>query len=250
MQFIEHKSKLNLNPPSLPIIHICELGDSESVLENDELSVSYCKSLDDTVLYFFYGKPSYITKDELSEDRTDMLYWPIALVFNVENVQIHHIFPFDSGAFIKKKFSSAFHRNMRLSDFEIENSIEALQHYVNVFFGSSENYMSGFVTLHSNEVENNLALSSLYNLLTPSGTAEYDERANTIEIVSKESMPVSQYIKLLILPDKFLYNPVVEEFIATNSINYKTYKTRSLVAPIRYNEKIFEIISEYINEES
>lgn len=243
-KYIEESDNFK-RPKLLPFMHSCEGYNGKKIIEGNELQATHCKVFDEELLYFFYGKPSYPVGEKNENKRTDDLYCPVCFVVDPKKVSIFRIFPFDSGAFEGKRYMDFLHRGMKIEDFELENSIDSILAYISVVFDNNKNYIYGISCKHESDY---IEIDSFLNLLNAKGAFDIDERANTVEIISKENINIKDVVECIILPKSLMKRNEIYEFIVNNNIQYKTYNVRRLTPPMRYNETVFELAMEYLRE--
>ncbi|MCM1284728.1 MAG: hypothetical protein NC213_10500 [Acetobacter sp.] len=231
----------------LPLIHSCGGYEAYLIISDDKLKTQLCPVFNENLLYFFYGKPSYPPTEKIKINTASSSFNPVCFIIDVEKIKPKKIFPFDSGAFMSKRYERYIHRKTQIEHYLIDDKNGILK-YISVVYGSNKNYMFGeiFDKLPPHQKPE---LTSLFDLLKSDNVEEYDERANTIEIISDESYVLSDIVKCVILPDSLLKNDTVNEWLKNTVAKCKTYETRRLCPPNRYNEVIFQKVIEYFKEE-
>lgn len=235
-----YNEKLSL----LPLMHSCECFDARNILSSKELKDHFCNVLKEKLLYFYYGKPSYPVGEKLEEYRTDLEYAPVCFIVDFKKVSIYKAFPFDSGAFVNKVYSDFIHRHMMIDDFKLPNDEKSIKMYISYMFENNDNYLQGNATKKEFTGEPNI--DALVNMMTSNGTMKFDERARTIEIISKENIQLKDALKCIIMPENLLQDKTIDSFLKDNHIEIITYKTRQLVHPTKYYGQIFEKALNYI----
>lgn len=243
-QYVQQKKSSGKRLEILPLFHTCEGYDGKQILATGKLEIKKCKEFKKKLLYFFYGKPSYPVSLKNKENRTDAFYCPVCFVINPEKVDVYQVFPFDTGAFKEKIYEGFIHRNMKLDNYELDNNLDSILAYISVMFGNNEDYLNGICHQKKSKL---VEIQALLNMLNANGSFQVDERANTVEIISKRNLKLVDAIECLILPKNLLRVKEVAAFIEENRIKYKGYNIRRLTAPDRYNEIVFQLAMEYIN---
>ena len=228
----------------LPLMHSCECFDSRLIIQSERLEARMCSVFEKNLLYFFYGKPSYPVGEKVEGNRTDIEYCPVCFIVPIDKVAIYEAYPFDTGAFKTKRYKKFMHRNMELSEFELVNSCEGIQEYVKAFFGDNENYIHGNAIVHVEPDDPYIA--ALIRLLNATGTHSIDERANTVEIITRENVSIKNAVECVIIPENLLRDTKIKNFLDQNGIRHIEYTVRRLTAPSRYNAVVFEKAMEYI----
>lgn len=243
-KYIEENDTGN-KPKLLPFLHSCEGYNGGKIIKSNELRTTNCKVFNKDLLYFFYGKPSYPVGEKNETKRTDDLYCPVCFIVNPKKVPIYKVFPFDSGAFKGKKYKDFLHRDMQIEDFELENNVDAILSYVATVFSNNKSYINGFACKKESDYPE---IEAFFNLLNAKGSFDIDERADTVEIISKVSVKIKDVVECIILPESLMERKEISKFIINNSIKYKTYIVRRFTLPMRYSETIFNLVMEYLSE--
>ena len=245
-KFLSAQSDLDLSMPLLPLIHSCECFDARRILSSKQLEVRMCKVFHEELLYFYYGKPSYPVGEKCKGYRTDYEYAPVCFILDMQKVSIHKIYPFDSGAFFNDLYGGFFHRDMVITEFELDSSANGIKSYVSYMFGNNESYYEG--TALQNDNTGNPYVDGLIKMTTANGTLNFDERSRTIEIISKNNVPLIDTVKCIILPRNLLVDDTIRAFLMDNNIEYRTYKVRQLTHPASYYGVIVDKANDYISE--
>ncbi len=246
--FLNEQPNLDISFPLLPIIHSCECFDARSILRSHKLEARFCKVFNKKLLYFYYGKPSYPVGEKSEGYRADFEYAPACFILNIQNIYIyiHKVFPFDSGAFFTDKYRDFLHRSMKIENFELECSTSGIRKYISYMYGNNESYYDGIAK--ELKPTGRPCIDGLVNMSTASGTMKFDERARTIEILSKKSVPIQSAVKCIILPQNLLQDKGIVSFLDANNIEYYYYKVRQLTHPTSYYSKIVEMVETYLEE--
>lgn len=247
MDYLDKNYKSSDNLASLPLFHSCEGSTGIKIIETGALTPQTCSVFNKKLLYFFYGKPAYPVAEKFSKTRTSAFLCPVCFIVNPEKITIHEIYPFDTGAFCSNKYSDFFPRNIELINYQLDSNLDTIKTYISTLFGDNDNYIDGRCIQTD---DNLMEIELLIKLLNATGAFEIDERANTIEILSTEQSLIEDVVECIILPNSLLRDPRIKDYLSTHNIQYKTYRFRTLTKPDRYNEAIFHLAMEYINERS
>ena len=245
--FLKTQINLNKSIPVLPLMHSCECFDARSILNSHRLETRLCKEFNENLLYFYYGKPSYPVGEKSKGFRTDFEYAPVCFILDLQTITIHKVYPFDSGAFLHDLYSSFLHRHMKIDEFELDGSIDGIKSYVSYIFGNNESYYDGVAI--QNVLTGNPYIDGLINMTTAIGTMNFDERSRTIEVISKNNVPIKASVKCIILPKNLLQDKNIVTFLNENNIEYREYKVRQLTHPASYYSQIVDMVENYIKEE-
>ena len=230
----------------LPLMHSCDCFAGRSIIENNELKATQCKVFRESLLYFFYGKPSYQVSEGVKGNFSQIEYCPICFIFPLDKITIDRVFPFDTGAYNKKLYKNFFHKKMKKEDFEMDNTREGISQYIEVFYGNNDNYIEGDSQKHKDTGDPYVnALDSLHGA---TGMQEFDDRAITIEVITRHSVPVDINVECIILPNKLMLNDNISEFITNHNIHYIEYKIVPGIAPSKDNAVVMQKALEYLDE--
>jgi hypothetical protein len=131
---VDETEEMNL----LPLCHTTTEGYFVNILQAKHLSSDeICSKWKEVLVYFFYGKPAYLTNDELENYTDDP---PITLIFEwAENYDVRRALPFDSGGFERYKLKSGYKKENYAYALPNERVIKGL---VKLIYESNENYLS------------------------------------------------------------------------------------------------------------
>lgn len=194
---------------SLPLVHSTKSYNLKAILSGGEITPQECDVfVQEKLNYFFVGRPSY--KYVTSSTSADHWELPCCFIFESNTVpNPRRIFPFDSGAFSKKKFPDYIGFMPRE---EFGTSIpEAPQRIIGSFFGSAKNYFN--LKAKSPEIfEQEFSLSpfdaeakALLRLAGERTIGDFDDRRFAIEIQSSEAVVLAEKTPLaVVLPEQYL----------------------------------------------
>lgn len=231
----------------LPLMHSCECFNAREILSSQVLETRFCNVFKERLLYFYYGKPSYPVGQKVEEYRTDSEYAPVCFILDLKKVVIHKVYPFDSGAFNKNLYGDFLHRGMKIDEFEISSNREAIKSYISFMFGNNENYLESLAL--NRDFKGSPYIEALVNMMTAKGSMKFDERARTIEVITKENVQIKDAVKCVILPKNLLQDDDIVSFLTENNIDIRVYRTMSLAHPVEYHGIIINKALEYIEEQ-
>ena len=242
--YINEQKSVTTQLTVLPLFHSCECYDSIQVFQDLQLTARHCKVFGEDLLYFFYGKPAYPAGEEIEGNRTDCDYCPVCFVVDPHKVNIDRVFPFDSGAFKKKKYKDFMFRRTKLEDYLLDSSLDAILDYITLFYTSNHNYIRGIA---SNSLpQRSPQIDGLIRLLHATGTLNIDERSHTVEVITKDNVQLLEAVECVILPEDLLRDDSVREFFDCNNILHLEYTVRALTPPSRYNEAVFDKVMDFL----
>lgn len=121
----------------LPLVHTTESYYLKRIVDAGVIKTQPCNVfVGEKLSYFFVGRAAY--KRDLMQEAE---YWelPTCLVFSFFLENVKRLFPFNSGAFVAKRYPNYINM-MDLSDFEITGDLKAPHKIIGTFFTSARNY--------------------------------------------------------------------------------------------------------------
>lgn len=198
----------------LPLVHTTESYYLKKIIETGAIKVQPCNVFaGENLSYFFVGRAAY--KRELHQEAE---YWelPTCLVFDFFVNGAKRIYPFDSGAYVSKRYPN-FINMMDLEDFEVGGDVEAPHKLIGTFFNSGRNYYrlsarpkEQFEALFDVDVLDE-EMKALHKLILYKDQ-KYDDRRFAIELQFDADIDLKDRKPILaIFPETYLAN---EEYIA------------------------------------
>ncbi len=195
---------------TLPLIHnMSSVAFIDMIEKSKILEPNYCKELKDKLLYFFYGKPSYVINTHNYGNVGDF-YAPVCLLFNPKKIAIHKAYPFDTGGFLNRYIKANIYGDFSLKEFELDCTYENICDYIKTYFGSNLNYYLGKRVWGDAVSRTEKIHYCLLNLLD--STLD-DERVRTVEISSKFAYGLRDDLLAIILPSELLENDYIRVFL-------------------------------------
>lgn len=210
-----------------------------------------CKVFGEWLVYLFYGRPAYKVHIDYPEQRLTDEYLPVAMVLDPGCVAaVRRAFPFDSGAFHGGAYSGVLHKHARLTDFELEPSVESARKVVGAFFGSNENYLLGQASVGRLPDAFDDPEANAHRALITGGTeVDVDDRRYTIEIQTEEAITLAPFLRAVVMPHTWLKSESVQAFLrdfpTVEPLTYARYHGASITAA---HAVIFERIYDYLSE--
>jgi hypothetical protein len=204
-EIIKDYSKKSKEINLLPLCHTTTEGHAFHIIAENLKSKKLCPIYGEYLVYFFYGRPSYITQKEI-ENYT--LYPPITFIYDIKDMKSHkirRILPFDSGG---------FHRYAMKPDYYKENfthetpTVQILKGVVKLIYHSNNHYLNEEVNFnelskHFKECLEMKEIAELYDRVKD-GKAEVSQQVHTIELQYEKEVRVKP--KYIILPYHFSTN--------------------------------------------
>jgi len=134
----------------LPLCHTTTEGFFLNIYDSKTIKAEkQCPVYNEFLVYFFYGKPSYLVEKELENYTDDP---PITLIYNVNDLKNHkikRIVPFDSGGFSRYKIK----RGYDLGNFTHDSpEIISLKGIIKLLYQNNECYLKDQVDIKEPEI--------------------------------------------------------------------------------------------------
>jgi len=231
--------------PILPNIHTCDGRAFRKIIEDGELAPSPCTVYtNESLVYFFYGKPSY--RSGMVSSSSFGAFFPVCLILRPETVKPHRILPFDSGAYSNKLFDDHFHPGMKCEDFLLKPMPDEPSRLVSLFYGDNYSYYHGKPSrpIHTSfdfEVE------CYADLISSKRKSLHDDRRSAIEIQTQDSVFLDQErIEAIVLPHVFHEHPNVMARIKEWRVNVEAYAIHH-GSPKEYVGICYNLVERYLD---
>lgn len=239
--------KNSINPSSyLPIVHTSESYIISKCMESGRLRTSPCDVFGENILYFFVGRPSY---KKLASEESEFWELPSCVVFDFSLSSAKRIYPFDTGAFRKRKYPS-FINMMRMEDFEIDVSESSVKRAIGAFFQDNRSYFRllprseadffGRLDVDATDAE----IQALFKLIR-SRSSTFDDRRFSLEIQYDRDFEFSERVPIYcVVPEVYIESEKFMRWIDGYKINLDTYP----VYPLRkdyYYSTIYEKVENF-----
>ncbi len=205
---------------TLPLLHTCDAFSLRGILEKKRLIPQKCDVFENSkLLYTYYGVPSYRLKFEGST--LNPAYHIICIILETSNFKdIHKIFPFDTGSFVKFKEikETYFHHKTEVLDFELDNNINSAKKVIKTFYNSNKNYLAK-TPQHSLDQFSQFDFEAIAysQLISEKNHNKFDDRESSIEIIFDKELDVnSATVKQLIIPNRFADDKKIMSLIEKN----------------------------------
>lgn len=129
----------------LPLCHTTTEGFFMNIYESGNIiSEDECPVYHEHLIYFFYGKPSYIVEHEIENITDDP---PITFIYDlkdIEEYEIKRILPFDSGGFDRYKFK----RGYKKENFSYDTpSLNVIKGMIKLLYQTNEEYLRDHINI-------------------------------------------------------------------------------------------------------
>lgn len=213
-----------------PLVHTTQSFKLRDIISSAGLSPSQCEVFDESLLYFFVGRPAYKWSKSDGSPRDWEL--PSCFVFDdLPNLDFARAYPFDSGAHHNGRYPS-YVQAIERKKFECKTP-ESSRRLISAFYGSFPNYVSG-KPKSKEKFSDEFSLSPLdaevlaiQELAHDGSVPQADDRRFSIEIQAASSVSFSEVRpSAVILPTPYLKDEnVINALNAWESevLNYDMY---------------------------
>jgi len=196
----------------LPLVHTSRCKFLPELAKNGHISPRRCEVFQESLIYLFYGRPAYRSKQGRSAGESIVLC-PVCFVFKPRTVSrnVARVFPCDTGALHKGIFQPHL-TAADIKELELDPAIESARRYVHFFFKTNGNYFLGKVN-RSMSAPNYEATQKLYQLLLSSVPSKFDDRKSAVEVQTREKLFLKDQLLYVVLPCEFLDDVNIREAI-------------------------------------
>lgn len=234
---------------TLPYFHSCSGKAFRSILSSGKIERRMCDVFDEELVYFFYGKPAYRMQNRGTNTR-DASRFPVCFVISdLEDSSIRRVFPFDTGAMACGVYECVCGDEKNPLSFEIGSDRRAISLLVGFMYSSDPNYFYARPEKAMMDIDSlSFELQQIYAIIVQFGESTWDARAHSIEIQHDQDIDlVHAPIEAIILPDSFLNNPGVADFIYNNNITAVDYSIHQS-NPSSATDILFEAAKRYLSD--
>lgn len=242
---------------SADLVHITSVGWGRRIVDNGSIEKRTCPVFGVDLVYFFLSRPAYRFKRG-AEKNNQINFFPFAILVSAEKLPPpHHVYPFDTGAFMGEIFDDVLDPSIYLEDYELEPSLEGALRQVQWGFGSQEAYFRAKIKPGLEEaLPDWRSVARSWISIAALASVENDKpdaRASAIEFAYSRSVTIDGTASLIIFPEQLLEDPrgtnteLVEKLKLLN-VPIRTYQWRANETPDSYLEQITSLISEYLFE--
>lgn len=233
----------------LPLVHSTKSFFLENIIREGKIKKTPCDTfVGESLVYFFYGRPSYKPR----HDGSIAEFWelPTLLIFEYGNIVPKRVFPFDSGAF---NSYPDFIRMMDISSFDAGSDVEAAPRIVGSLFVDPSRYFrmeprssSGFKELHSLGPLD-AELFALHKLAMHF-SGKIDDRRAAIELqVDTDVELTPSKLLAVVMPEEYLEAERLVASIEEMGAEVLTYPTYPLNLDAYY-ALIYNVVFEFYRE--
>jgi hypothetical protein len=232
--------------PRLPYVHTLDAYHFNNALEDGAINPPPCKLFaNENLLYLFYGRPSYrVNEKELPSSLKH--YLPVCFLFrNSAITKIKRVFPFVSGAFAGRIYTSALHEDMDLADFALEPKPSTPGKVISLFYGSLEPYLFArpmqAIDIDAAEME----AAAYHALISQRLSNVADDRASAIEIQLEGKLDFRKSVDAVVLPNTIADSKIVRQRLKAMKAEIIAYDELDRRRPNEYVTQIFDLCIEF-----
>lgn len=232
-QFIDFINKFSDVLPGLPLMHSAEGHDLHEILQFGlQLSPKPCLCMQDRRLFTFYGRAAYRVGGHEEDIHNLSLKKPVCLILHPDVlVNADAMFPFDTGAFIKKKYKKWIpvgdddeSCKQNCQKFKLPPLADIPSRFVMAFFGSNDNYY------RLNPLEkisaNCPSVDAYFDMIKNKGLDDGDDRSSTLEVYFRDPIAIKKENVLgVVIPHDFIGKYYVMDLLNQEGIKWVTYES-------------------------
>lgn len=243
--FARYVARMAPTTPSLPIVHTTNALCFREMTELGQMTPQPCNVfVGESLLYFFYGKPSYRLFTDYDSALTAEA--PVAIILSKNVVTAcKRIFPFDSGGF--DRYRKFMPRQFHLPHFELKLQDCVPEQVVGTFFDSNLDYFDGLAKSNSEIPADQFEATSISDLLQYKGKDALDDRAWSIEIQIPNIVELnSKTVLAVVMPSVFLDTSLgrtVQDHWGAEAI---PYKLSGRGKPAEYHSTVRDLTRNYL----
>lgn len=245
--FSDYVQKQAMASAELPMVHTTEYFNLASIQASSKLQTSHCSIFNESLLYFFYGRPAYRNSSQITPTR-DVGFYPICFVFRPGTIgkKAKRIYPFDTGASQSGLYEPDIKPTEALADYQLQTAVESARRIVGCFFETDEQYLS-------NNTKPGLRFSSVktepesyYRLISGGGQPSCDDRCSAVEIQIAECLDIGHDIMAVALPTCFLEDKNLAKTLLTVwRAQPLTYDAVIGMRPLEFHGAIRELVRRF-----
>ena len=196
----------------LPLIHTSKCDNLSSILSTSTLRPSHCATFNESLLYFFYGRPSYKSAAG-GAGGVSMPLCPVCFVFKPSTASrnVRGVYPCDTGAVVSDRFRPEI-RPADLRTLALHPIIESARRAVSLLFQTNNQYFCGKVA-NITSLQGDAIEARFYHLLRKDGPDAYDDRKSSIEVQVSCDVRLKDQLLFVVLPREFLEMPDIRHAI-------------------------------------
>ena len=232
---------------TLPYFHSCSGKAFRSILASGKIEKRNCPVFDEDLIYLFYGKPSYRISGNNTNTR-DTGRFPVCFVLtDLDDTSIKRVFPFDTGALAFGIYKDVCGDELNPCCFEIGSERSSISSLIDFLYTDDANYFHARPQISIDNIDALcFELRQIFSFITHYGGSNWDSRAHSIEVQQDQEILLSHApIEAIILPDSYMNNPRVADFMYNNGITPINYSIQHS-NPSSATEVLYELARKYL----
>ena len=233
----------------LPLVHTTPFDSAENILEKAKLEKRCCSEFKENLLYFFYARPAYRSKDDEVVSSESLL--PVVFIVKPTEVDIKRAYPFDTGAYSRYVPTHLPESGNRI-DYELPNDLMSVQQYVKAVCGNNWSYYHGefkdtdelpdsIISLR----KENINLHKLLEFLSAKDKRPLDDRSHTVEFMTAIDLEFSGKLLAVVAPDIYRNHSNLTKVLRDNDAAFYPYSYYRSHGVKEYVGSVFEATKKY-----
>ena len=194
----------------LHLTHGTYAGNLEAILKAGGLEAKPCPTLQQSLVFSFYGRPAYEPRSDGQSDH-EVARAPIYLVLEPAVIdEAANIYPFDTGG--HPQYAAHLGSPLTWQDFKLENKVDSPRRVVDRFYDGNADYFGGWPKAGASHGKPSL---DAYAKLIASHRTPDDGRRSAIEVsFGPDTLALTGRISLIVGPHGFFDRPEIKTALA------------------------------------
>ncbi|MBG6204677.1 hypothetical protein IWQ48_005846 [Labrenzia sp. EL_13] len=248
------RGRANAAPSHFYLVHVTAVGIAREIIRIGKIEARVCKALGSELVYFFAMRPAYKLRN--ADQKKDILdFFPFVFLVSTDNLgSPYHVYPFDTGGALEGAFDDGASPAVYLEDYELEETLQAVNDHIEWAFGSPADYYDGNLKLDFGkdipEWDSGPKTYAKIARLASAGSNRPDWRASAIELAYARHIELG-HVKFAVLPYQFLEDPhgpntEMVEKLTSAGVAWETYQWRPNRAPADFHVEINRLVREHL----
>jgi hypothetical protein len=190
--------------PCEPLLMWCHTTNLEAlakILSEGVMRPQLCAVFKKDLTYLFYGRPAYRFKND--KPLLDEYDWPVILVFKNKVEEFGEaLYPFDSGAFMGKRYERWLNPAWPLGEFALDVGSHTHAKHVGAFYEKNDAYLLGRAKdIKTGSLGTDVKPAAISKMLREAHDAPADDRRIAIELIVNKEIPIdSDHVAAIVVP--------------------------------------------------
>ena len=239
---------------SYHLVHVTSVGSTREIIRAGQIETRSCRVFDRDLVYFFALRPAYKLKGS-DEKRSIIDFFPSVFLVSTEHISVpFHVYPFDTGGAFDGAFDLGASENVHLEDYELDNTLQAVNDHILWEFGTREDYFDGKL---KDDFEEKLSkwdvgpvtFSRIAGLASVRSNRP-DLRASAVEMAFDVHVRLDS-VRMIILPKQFMEDPngnntKMMTNLETAGVEWATYEWQPNRTPGDFHSEINQMVRNYL----